>query len=268
MKTKYLSYQQSGQGNTVVLLHGFCENKSLWDEFIPMLAENYKVISLDLAGFGGSKDLIEENHTIEMMAEQIHQLLAFLQCEKVTFIGHSLGGYVALAYAELYPQLVNGILLFHSTALADNEEKKKSRNNVIELVKKKGTAEFIKTFIGNLFYNSKEEILKEKLELVRQMVLKTPTESIIAISNAMRERKDRSHVLQDALYPVGFIIGKNDSFIPFEQYKTQVFLPKQSIVHILDETGHIGMLEREKESSLMLQSFLKHTDFFLSNQKD
>src|SRR4051812_32476186 len=126
MKNDTLSYQALGKGPAVVLIHGFCEDQSIWSDYIQKLSRDYHVIVPDLPGFGKSSPEFGEAVTMEYYARRVHEVLEIvLQAEeRVTFIGHSLGGYVALAFAELYPERINGMGLFHSTAFADNEEKK------------------------------------------------------------------------------------------------------------------------------------------------
>lgn len=113
---KYLAFVEQGEGQVVVLLHGFCETKELWQDFIPVLAQNYRVIAPDLTGFGESEKLVEEGITIAKMATQVYDLLQFLGVSKCTLIGHSLGGYVGLAFAKQYGNNTTGvrIISFHS----------------------------------------------------------------------------------------------------------------------------------------------------------
>ena len=130
-----LAYNEMGQGNSVVLLHGFCETKEIWKAYEKKISENFHLVAIDLPGFGKSDLTIEEN-TIESFADQVFKLLQFLDITKATIIGHSLGGYIALALAEKYPKLVTGLGLFHSTALADDQARKDSRDKSLTFIEK------------------------------------------------------------------------------------------------------------------------------------
>ncbi|MEM9980897.1 MAG: alpha/beta fold hydrolase [Bacteroidota bacterium] len=147
-----LSYTTTGKGAPVILIHGFCESKAIWESFVPTLAEKHQVIALDLGGFGESANLLPTPVTIEALASQVYDLLQSLAIQQATFVAHSLGGYVSLALAEKHPSLFAGLCLFHSTALADTEEKKATRNKVIAFVQKVGVAKYMQSFVASLFY--------------------------------------------------------------------------------------------------------------------
>ncbi|TAF63395.1 MAG: alpha/beta hydrolase [Cytophagales bacterium] len=252
-----LVYATQGKGQVVLLLHGFCENNTLWQNYMKHLAKRYRVIALDLPGFGASEDLLNHPTTLTQIAEQINEFLQTLEIEKAIFIGHSLGGYVSLAFAEKYPEKVQGIGLFHSTALPDSDEKKKNRDNLIKIVNKKGTAEFMRNFVDDLFYDPRKPDLKDEMQLMEYMVTQTAPKTIITLSEAMRDRPDRTQVLKKAKFPVLFIIGRDDKFISYASYQSQIDLPAHSLVHILPETGHIGMLERPQTCLKAIEAFLE-----------
>ncbi len=128
-----INYTITGIGDTIVFLHGFLENLTMWDVFSEKLSETYKVIAIDLPGFGQS-DVISENHSMSTMAEAVNSVIKNEGISKCIFIGHSMGGYVALAFAELFEKKLNGIVLFHSQSAADDEEAKINRNRTIKIV--------------------------------------------------------------------------------------------------------------------------------------
>jgi pimeloyl-ACP methyl ester carboxylesterase len=253
--SKLLSYTAQGNGEAVVLVHGFCESKALWTGFIPVLAQQYHVIALDLGGFGDSDDALPKPVRVETLAEQINELLLHLGIDTAVLIGHSLGGYVSLAFAEKYPAKLRGLGLFHSTALPDSDEKKKTRNNVVEFVEKNGVEVFIDSFVEPLFYNKRHDELRASIYQIKQIARKTPEKTVIEVTKAMRDRPDRTAVLTAADYPVLFVIGREDGAVPFESYMQQIALAPDTLVHILPETGHMGMYERKPETLAIVQYF-------------
>jgi len=252
-----LSYQITGKGEPVVLIHGFCEDKSVWEHFVPDLAQNHQVITLDLGGFGASACLLPKPCNIENLAEQATNLLQSLNIARATFVGHSLGGYVALAIAEHHPELVKRMCLFHSTALADSPEKKDIRNKVIDFVQKVGVERYIESFVSPLFYQKRLNELQESILEVETVGKKTPLETIVQVVAAMRDRKSRLDVVEKANFPILYIIGKQDGAVSFESYQEQIHINSLISTCILEETGHMGMFERPQETLKALMEFCK-----------
>jgi pimeloyl-ACP methyl ester carboxylesterase len=256
-----LAYYNRGNGFPVVLLHGFCENKDIWDTFSVPLSEAFQVITPDMPGFGGSQHNTNFA-SVEAMANEVSALLQQLQIGKCVLIGHSLGGYVALALAEKHPEIVAGLALFHSTAYPDTEEKKQTRTKTADFIDKNGIPAFIENFVPPLFFKDRHEELKEYMELTRKITLQAPKATAVAVTKAMRDRPDRTHVLREATYPVLFIAGKDDGAVSFLSAKEQFFLPKHSQVQALAETGHMGMFERPQETYLMVHHFSRYCQDF------
>ncbi|WMJ71763.1 alpha/beta hydrolase [Cytophagaceae bacterium ABcell3] len=255
MSNTTFSYVDKGSGAVIVLLHGFCEDKTLWNKFIEKLSNEFRVIAPDLSGHGNSP-LPEQSISMESMAIEIKQLLDYLDIGQCVMAGHSMGGYVALAFAEKYPETLKGICLFHSSAFADTNEKKEARNKTISFIKKHGVNAFADSFVAPLFSldNRKEPYVTE----VNKMVKNTAPQSIMAAAAAMRDRPDRTHVLKAIDAPVLFIAGKEDNAAPLEKILQQCTLPKESFLHVLSDTGHMGMFEKEQETVGCLQAFLHY----------
>lgn len=251
-----LSYNELGAGMPVILIHGFCETKAIWDDYAPTLALNYKVISIDLPGFGES-ELTTASCSIEYMAEEVAQLLHSLKISHCVMIGHSLGGYVTLAFAEKYPSMLLGMGMFHSTAYADKPEKQENRNKTMAYIKKFGVPEFINPFVPALFFHTSRKRLEAEIKKTIEIGLQTKLETILAVTVAMRDRIDRTHVLENLDIPVLYIIGKQDSAVPFELSMAQTEIPKHCIIQLLNHTGHMGMFERKKETLQMIDGFCK-----------
>ena len=246
----------------VVLLHGFCETGEIWQDFVPTLSKHFRVIVPDLGGFGQSATLlpssnISNNISIEDIASQVVMLLDFLEIKKAIFIGHSLGGYVVLAMQanEIWQKYIQKIGLFHSSALADSAEKKHQRNKVIEHVKKVGVERYIESFVTPLFSKNNLAKMPEKITFLENICKKTPLQTILSVTAAMRERPDTTQALAKAQIPVLFIIGKDDNAIPLENYEKQIFMPPNATIHILADVGHLGMLEKPAETLKIVLDF-------------
>jgi len=256
--THKLSFTSSGKVWPVVLLHGFCESKAIWQHFIQPLADIAHVIAPDLSGFGDNEPL-KEPVTIEKMADEVYRLLLDLQLDEGgILVGHSMGGYVSLAFAEQYPDWVKGLCLFHSTALADTEEKKKMRDKTVDFLERNGMPAFSENFVPSLFYEKKRQALQPAIEQAMQIANGTHLSTAIEVTKAMRDRKDRTQVLKDSNYPIMFIAGKEDQAVPFDTLKEQFWLPQVSThIQALPETGHMGMFEKEAETLEGLKGFIR-----------
>lgn len=255
-----LHYSESGKGNggaPVVLLHGFCESQQLWKRFERELSKKFHVLCPDLPGFGKSP-LFAGEINLRFVAEKVYNWLKELGIERCILIGHSLGGYVSLAFLEKYADMVDGVGLFHSTAYADSEEKKRSRDNVIAFVEKNGVEKFITSFVPPLFFHKNREALQEEINELIAIGCATPKESVIAYTRAMQQRKDRLQVLQHFKKPILYIVGEEDTSVTLEDSKKQIQSLSNYELHILEETGHMGMYEKPEESLEAVKNFVKY----------
>jgi pimeloyl-ACP methyl ester carboxylesterase len=173
-----------------------------------------------------------------------------------TFIGHSMGGYVALAFAEKYPEFLKAVGLFHSTAFADTEEKKETRRKGISFIQQHGGPEFLKTTIPNLYAPVTKEVRPELIEQQLAGVNNFSGEALVRYYEAMMQRPDRTEVLRNSKVPVLFIMGRFDTAVPLEDMLKQCHLPKVSYIHILERSGHNGMIEEGPESNKNLSDFI------------
>ncbi|MES2730836.1 MAG: alpha/beta hydrolase [Bacteroidota bacterium] len=253
-----LVYRISGKGKTVLFLHGFCENKDLWLAFENRLSASYQVIVVDLPGFGESLDNTQYQ-SIDMMAREVFKALSLEQIHHCVVVGHSLGGYVAMALADLYPQLLSGLCLFHSTAYPDSDEKKHTRDKTATFIEKRGLEPFLETFVPSIFFADTRAALADRIKVYYERARQTPVATAVAVTKAMRDRPDRSAVLAKVDCPVMFIAGKEDTAVPIETNKAQFFLPKKSTIHILSDTAHMGMYEQETETLAMVENFVRQT---------
>lgn len=251
-----LVYSDQGAGLPVVLIHGFCENKELWTGFQEKLSTAYRVITIDLPGHGQSEAALHDL-TMEFMAQKVNELLNDLDIHSCVMIGHSLGGYVTLAFAESYSGKLRGFGLFHSTAFADSEDKKRNRDRTIEFIEKHGMDAFADSFVAPLFYPKNRELLSSEIDKLKDVCRKMDVKAVVATTLAMRDRKDRIEVLKQTKLPVLFIIGREDNAVPYEKSMEQCYLPEKHHVHVLEETGHMGMYERKDESIKAIGEFLQ-----------
>ncbi|HEU4471849.1 MAG TPA: alpha/beta hydrolase [Flavisolibacter sp.] len=252
-KERELYYRQVGRGPAVMLLHGFGEDGEIWKRQWPVL-ENYRLIIPDLPGSGHSSPI--PDMSMEGLAEAAAFLLKTLAIERCTLIGHSMGGYIALAFAELYPRLLQGFGLFHSSAFADSDEKKATRRKGIDFIQNNGATAFLKTSIPNLFG---PETKTENPELIEQQIADSHNFSgsaLVSYYESMMKRPDRTHILRSSAVPVLFIMGRHDAAVPLEDGLKQCFLPEKSYIHILERSGHMGMLEETKLSNRLVKEFL------------
>jgi pimeloyl-ACP methyl ester carboxylesterase len=233
-----IHFQEEGSGFPVILVHGFCETHEIWKSFSKALANEYRVISIDLPGFGQSK-LLRAPFSISNVAIKIHNFLQALHISSCVAIGHSLGGYITLAMVEKQPERFRAFCLFHSTAYPDSEEKKNSRNKVIEFVTANGVAPFIESFIPPLFYDQTNPHIEEAVRIG----LKTPQNTLITYVAAMRDRPDRTHVVRDFNGPVLFIAGEKDGVVSQEAIHSQSRLASNPTVYLATGVAHMGMFE-------------------------
>ena len=255
---QFLAHSTTGEGNSVVLLHGFCENRHMWRNIVPLLATKYEVTTIDLGGFGESSHLLPNPTSVKALAQQVIELLNHLQITQTIIIGHSLGGYVALAMAQINQSLLKGIGLVHSSAGADAKARKAMRDRVIEIVLKRGVTIFAQQLVPSLFLPERHSELQEAIREAQNMALQTPLNAVVEVTKAMRDRPDHTFLLEELNCPVLFLIGKQDQAITFSQYLPQITLPKDAVIHILDNTAHMGIWERPAQTQQILYNFVEY----------
>ncbi len=253
--TGSLFYRDKGAGTPIMLLHGFAEDSTIWDNQIEPLSRSCRLIVPDLPGSGRSS-AINPAISMEKLATVVKDLLDDLKIDQCTLIGHSMGGYIALAFAALYPEQLNAFGLFHSTAYPDSEEKKATRRKAIDFIRAHGSAPFIRQSTPNLFSANTREHRPQLIETTIANYSGIAPESLIAYYEAMIARPDRTDVLRQFPRPVLFIIGKDDNVIPLQQSLQQCYLPSISHLHILKNTGHQAMLEDPEKSNQLLRDFI------------
>ncbi len=252
-KNTNIHFTDSGKGNTVVLLHGFLENLNMWKDIAPVLAKTQRVICIDLLGHGKTENL-GYIHTMETQAEMVKFVLDYLKVEKCIFIGHSLGGYIALAFAELYLENVQKICLLNSTALADSVAKQTNRDRAITAVKYNPTI-FVKMAIPNLFTEKNQTLFAKRIEQITKEALQISQQAIIASLEGMKIRKDRTSLFHLKNIPFLMVIGKQD---PALEYSSLIAQTKNTNVKVVEfPDGHMSFIENQTELLEELHQFCK-----------
>jgi len=252
-KKSKIHYTDTGKGRVVVLLHGFLGSHEVWTEFTKKLSKKFRVITIDLPGHGETPS-IGYYHSTELLAQSVKAVLDKAGVRRYVIAGHSMGGYVALAFAELYSENVSGLCLFNSTSYADSEEKKREREKVIRLVKKEHK-HYVAEVVTSLFAPENISKITNEVEKVKRIAVSVSKQSIINSLEGMKERKSRDMILKFAEFPVLFIIGKKDSVINFETMYPQMGLCKYPSVLMLENSGHMGFYEAPKETLKELSLF-------------
>ncbi len=246
-------YSINGSGPVILFLHGFPFNKTIWYPYMERINE-FTTLAIDLPGHGDS-DLYSEPD-IDKWSEKIYELLLFLSINNLTIIGHSMGGYVACSFAELYPNMINGLGLFHSSARADNDEKKQNRNRVIKTIEE-DHIKYIANSIPTLFAPDNSKKYNLEISKLIEQADKMDKQALINAQLAMRDREGHLEMLNTAQFPFLFIIGKQDPSIPYETSLAQATLSSVSLILMLENCGHMGFIEDFNKTFLAVNSFAK-----------
>lgn len=246
-------YRVSGKGPIVFLVHGFAEDGSIWDGMVNELEKDFTLIVPHLPGSGPSK-LLTGSAYIEDYADYINEIFITENVEQAVLIGHSMGGYISLAFAEKYLDKLNALGLFHSSAFADDEEKISTRRKAISVMKEKGAQTFLKTAIPGLFYDKEKS--SGDIEALIEKGKAFSAEALIQYYEAMIARPDRTAVLKNLKISLLLVLGKYDPAVPLEQGLKQTHMVDTTYVHILKESAHMGMLEEKTLSADILIKFL------------
>lgn len=251
-----LHHEISGNGKKpLVLLHGFMENTTIWEEMEAHLSKDFTLIKIDLPGHGKSK-VYQEIHTVELMAEKVKEVIDALKLEKINLLGHSLGGYVSLAFAENFPEILESMTLFFSTTVADDEEKKAIRRRSIAVIDENFET-FVKTSIPNLFSNNEKDILEGKIELAKNIAKSTDKEGVKAAQLGMAERPDRTEILENLDAKILIIAGKYDNAVKTENL-LKIIPEKTNIKTYVLDCGHNGHWEKPTICAEIINTELLH----------
>lgn len=266
-----LVYEECGESSrrkhAIILLHGFLGSSHYWYKVCPLLSDKYRIIMPRLRGHGGTY-APNEDYSIEAMADDIYKLIEELDIDKVVLFGHSLGGYVALSFAERYREKLLGLGLIHSTALPDSEQMQEKRQQDIQRIAASGISSYVKQLVPKLFTPSKKDELSDEMEQAIHIGLTMTQEAAIGIIESMKNRPDRSHVLAEADYPILLVAGAEDEIIkPLHTFSIECRGVTDSTFgypHILENTfenvSHMSPFEVPNQLSRVIANYLKILD--------
>jgi len=252
-KNANISFSDQGTGTAVILIHGFLENTTMWKNVIPEISKRNRVVTIDLLGHGET-DCIGYMHTMELFAETIAAVLKKLRIRKCILVGHSLGGYIALAFAEKHPQKVKGLCLMNATSNEDTSERKALRLRANKMI----TSNFrnmVRMSFANLFGPKSKTIFKKEIELAISEALQTPMQGYIAAQEGMQLRTNRNHVLTENSFKKLLIIGKKDPVLDFETSLSEA--EKTNSAFVIFENGHMPHIENKLALNDALKEFMK-----------
>ncbi|MDX9992585.1 MAG: alpha/beta hydrolase [Anaerolineales bacterium] len=242
-----LNYLRAGSGQPLVLIHGFPLDHSLWEPLLPHLTGQFDVILPDLCGFGASA-LPESGCRIDEMAASLGSLLLELDLPQVFLAGHSMGGYVALAFARQFPRMLLGLGLISTQTLPDDAGKQAGRHKTAAEVEQQGSAALAEAMSSKLSANPAHA------GLLREVILRQPVAGIANGLKAMASRPDSSEVLAGLGCPVSILHGLADALIPPERAREmKAALPSATLTE-LSGVGHMPMLEAPAETAEALKS--------------
>ncbi len=251
-------HDEQGAGRAIIFLHGFCESREIWSDFVKPLAENFRILIPDLPGFGKSP-LLAAGFTIDDVADEIVKWIGDIHLKDAFVVGHSLGGYVALSLAERHPEKISAIGLFHSTVFADSDEKKESRDKVSRFVNEHGVLPYVETFVPGLFFDKSGPGVEETFGIAKR----TNQQTLIAYLRAMRDRPDRSLWWRKSKIQKLVIAGKEDTIIPLKTSREMCSHVPSLALFELEKTAHMGFFEAKNESQSILTRFAE--GFFSDN---
>jgi pimeloyl-ACP methyl ester carboxylesterase len=246
-------FDKSGSGQALILIHGFCESKEMWITFSKELAKTHTVYCIDLPGFGESP-LHQDNITLEEVAVMLQEWMEDNDIHHPIVVGHSLGGYVTLALAELMGSGLKAIGLFHSTAFPDDAQKKKTRNKTITFIQKHGVDKFIDSFVPPLFSERHLITQQKKIEELIALGKKSSKKGVLAFLAAMRDRKDRMEIWKNFKGKKLMIAGVLDAAVKIEG--SRIHQTNADDYFELQDVSHMGMFEAEKATLEILKVFL------------
>lgn len=236
-------YTTQGEGNPIVLLHGFLESSSIWESFIAEFGKKRQIICIDLPGHGKSEILAQE-HSMELMAEVVEQVLKELKLEKADLLGHSMGGYVALAFVEKNPEMVNKLILLNSTSAADTDEKMENRERSIEWVQKNKKA-YISMAISNLLTPDNNLRFQAQVDALKTEAMLFPTEGIVAALKGMKNRTDRTGVLKHFPGKKFMLTGEQDPLLDYQEIEDIAEGTRSKLYAF--PGGHLSYLENKNQ---------------------
>jgi pimeloyl-ACP methyl ester carboxylesterase len=240
----------------IFLLHGYMESSEIWDGFAPGFSDEYYVVCVDLPGHGDSESF-SEVQTMESMADAVKDVADSLGIKKMHLVGHSMGGYVTMAFRDKFPEILNSYVLFHSTCFADTEEKRTNRDREKDLVRQGRKELIINTHISKVFANSNLERMDKEMKMVKRIADKTNDNGIISALEGMKIRIARCHLFEEGRIPILLVAGAKDNYIPVEVMTRMKSMSGNSSLLVLENSGHMGFIEEKRKAVKQLKSFFR-----------
>ncbi len=257
-------YTVEGKGRPVMLVHGFMEEGSMWNGVVNALKKSNKVIIPDLPGFGKSELTSPKFEvTMQLFSEFLKAICRAEKINSLILLGHSMGGYISLHFAEKNPEFLKGLGLINSHCYEDSEEKKANRRKTIEFIRKHGTKHFVNELYNAIFSCGYRKKYPKVVHAMLDKALKYKPEAVMAATEAMIKRKDKSTVLSNSKVPVLLISGQDDQTVPLELSLKQASLAEISDFHLFDNSKHMSVFEQKRKATLAIQNFIR----FCSNRK-
>ncbi|MGM0666624.1 MAG: alpha/beta fold hydrolase [Bacteroidota bacterium] len=249
-------YHDTGEGYPLVLLHGYLETSLVWKEFAEGLSSDFRILAIDLPGHGGSS-VYGTEHSMEFMAEAVLSVVDAENIDKFMLAGHSMGGYVALAFVDKYPHRLYAYCLFHSHPFPDTQELIANRRREIKVVESGKKDIIYPVNIPRMFADFNTGKFKEAVERNKNIASGISEEGIIAVLNGMISRPSRLGILEKGEVPLLFIAGRHDNYIPFEEVENRIKLPANAEMLVLEESGHMGFVEERERSLGAIRNFYR-----------
>ena len=248
-----IHFSDEGQGKTIVLLHGFLENSSMWNTLKPELLQSHRIITVDLLGHGKT-GCLGYIHTMSAMADGVFAVLMHLKIENYLLIGHSMGGYVALALAEKEPTAISGICLMNSTYEADDKERKALRRRASKMAHTNFKS-LVQMSFTNLFSPKSRTIYKQEIGIALKEALKTPLQGYLAAQEGMMIRENKFDVLKRLKTKKIIIVGSKDPVVDGERILLET--TSTDIVCKQISGGHMSHIENLSELPYLIKHFIE-----------
>jgi pimeloyl-ACP methyl ester carboxylesterase len=252
-----LHYRKVGVGAATLLIHGFGEDGNVFNQAIKHLPEQGMLLIPDLPGSGESEIWPAAEPSLNDFALALNAILEIEGIEKCRVMGHSMGGYIALAFAEKFPEKMIALSLLHSTAYADSAERIQKRKQAIDFIEREGAAAFLRISLAGLFAPAFREQGKAAIDALLTSMKQVSGTTLIQYYRAMMQRPDRSNLLKAAPYPVMFIIGQEDEIVQPADTLQLADITANAYIHVLDNVGHMSMLEAPESFASLLITFMQ-----------
>jgi pimeloyl-ACP methyl ester carboxylesterase len=256
----YFQLYGGRENPAIFFLHGYLESSEVWNGFADSFAEKFFVICIDLPGHGDS-EAHNETQTMGDMAYAVKAVADALKIQKLHLIGHSMGGYVTMAFRDKFPDMLLSFVLFHSHCFADSEEKRTARDREIELILQGKKSMIINAAIPRTFADSNLDKMSTEVEHIKQIALRTTENGIICALKGMKLRADRCLLLMAGGIPLLIIAGRKDNHIPYNTYIRMKNMAKSATMITLDKSGHMGFIEEKEKAQTELKKFLETNSF-------